>query len=265
MFFIASSFLLEEKKLLALVCFTHKFPSGFVLFMQFLGERWDIGCLEQGLANTDNLRFEDDQAFNISSALDLEEKMPFLQMLQSVESPPFLPIKEPSFQALLRLQHLKKPWELNPYLPHQFETQIHALEFESCITHDIVELHSHSPIKSEARDFQLHPHSTSCNQNPSSVEKHCKESNSGSTPSSVQLVQKASKQTQNCNKSSPAPRERRKRKRTRPSKNKEEVESQRMTHIAVERNRRRQMNDHLNVLKSLMPSSYIHRVNQFLR
>ncbi|KAI9078710.1 hypothetical protein K1719_039297 [Acacia pycnantha] len=48
---------------------------------------------------------------------------------------------------------------------------------------------------------------------------------------------------------------RRKRKRTRPVKNREEVENQRMTHIAVERNRRRQMNDHLSVLRTLMPPS----------
>jgi hypothetical protein len=42
----------------------------------------------------------------------------------------------------------------------------------------------------------------------------------------------------------------------------EEVESQRMTHIAVERNRRRLMNDHLASLRSLIPSSYIPRVSQ---
>nr|CAD1838124.1 unnamed protein product [Ananas comosus var. bracteatus] len=52
---------------------------------------------------------------------------------------------------------------------------------------------------------------------------------------------------------------RRKRRRTRSVKNKEEVESQRMTHIAVERNRRRQMNEYLAVLRSLMPPSYVQR------
>ncbi|EYU31409.1 hypothetical protein MIMGU_mgv1a022101mg, partial [Erythranthe guttata] len=39
-----------------------------------------------------------------------------------------------------------------------------------------------------------------------------------------------------------------KRKRPRSTKTSEEVESQRMTHIAVERNRRKQMNEHLRVL-----------------
>lgn len=43
-------------------------------------------------------------------------------------------------------------------------------------------------------------------------------------------------------------------------KNKEEIETQRMNHIAVERNRRRLMNDHLGVLRSIMPESYIQKV-----
>lgn len=51
-----------------------------------------------------------------------------------------------------------------------------------------------------------------------------------------------------------------KRKRPRTTKTSEEVESQRMTHIAVERNRRKQMNEHLRVLRSLMPGSYVQRV-----
>ncbi|KAH7520498.1 hypothetical protein FEM48_Zijuj08G0150200 [Ziziphus jujuba var. spinosa] len=55
---------------------------------------------------------------------------------------------------------------------------------------------------------------------------------------------------------------RRKRRRTRSIKNKEDVENQRMTHIAVERNRRRQMNDYLSVLRSMMPSSYVQRGDQ---
>ncbi|KAK9160020.1 hypothetical protein Syun_006361 [Stephania yunnanensis] len=53
-----------------------------------------------------------------------------------------------------------------------------------------------------------------------------------------------------------------KRKRPRSMKTNEEVESQRMTHIAVERNRRKQMNEHLRVLRSLMPSSYVQRGDQ---
>ncbi|XP_010266731.1 PREDICTED: transcription factor bHLH94-like [Nelumbo nucifera] len=55
---------------------------------------------------------------------------------------------------------------------------------------------------------------------------------------------------------------RRKRRRTKSCKNKEEVENQRMTHIAVERNRRKQMNEYLAVLRSLMPASYVQRGDQ---
>lgn len=179
--------------------------------------------------------------------------MPFLQMLQSVEYPPqLMPIKDTNFQTLLRLQHLKKPWEFgNVYMP-EMENQIHGLEFESCITHDIVE--SHSPIKSEARYFEHPQHSIVSVPEVLSGESKQKH------PSSVE--NKDSKQTLYL-KYPPSSRERRKRKRTRPAKNKEEVESQRMTHIEVERNRRRLMNDHLNVLKALMPTSYIQRVMKF--
>ncbi|EMS49021.1 Transcription factor bHLH94 [Triticum urartu] len=55
---------------------------------------------------------------------------------------------------------------------------------------------------------------------------------------------------------------RKRRRRARSCKNREDAESQRMTHIAVERNRRRQMNEYLAVLRSLMPESYAHRVEE---
>ncbi|CAH9118459.1 unnamed protein product [Cuscuta europaea] len=55
---------------------------------------------------------------------------------------------------------------------------------------------------------------------------------------------------------------RRKRRRTRSCKNKEELETQRMTHIAVERNRRKQMNEYLSVIRSIMPPSYVQRGDQ---
>lgn len=55
---------------------------------------------------------------------------------------------------------------------------------------------------------------------------------------------------------------RRKRRRAKIIKKKEDVENQRMTHIAVERNRRKQMNEYLAVLRSLMPASYVQRGDQ---
>ncbi|GMJ08688.1 hypothetical protein HRI_004538000 [Hibiscus trionum] len=54
----------------------------------------------------------------------------------------------------------------------------------------------------------------------------------------------------------------RKRRRRNGVKNREELEHQRMTHIVVERNRRKQMNDYLGVLKSMLPPSYVQRGDQ---
>jgi hypothetical protein len=55
------------------------------------------------------------------------------------------------------------------------------------------------------------------------------------------------------------------RKRPKAAKNQEEMESQRRNHIAVERNRRRQMNEYLAVLRSVMPPSYAQRVRTYVR
>ncbi|ESQ29771.1 hypothetical protein EUTSA_v10023998mg [Eutrema salsugineum] len=52
------------------------------------------------------------------------------------------------------------------------------------------------------------------------------------------------------------------RRRTRVKKNKDDINNQRMTHIAVERNRRKRMNEYLSVLRSLMPDSYVQRCDQ---
>ncbi|GAB2271343.1 hypothetical protein Dimus_006184 [Dionaea muscipula] len=54
----------------------------------------------------------------------------------------------------------------------------------------------------------------------------------------------------------------RRKRRRRVTKNKEEAENQRMTHIAVERNRRKQMNEYLAIIRSLMPASYVQRGDQ---
>ncbi|KAF7843804.1 transcription factor bHLH67-like [Senna tora] len=202
----------------------------------FFGEHLEVNCLEQGFINT-----EEDEHFLISSLEDA--KMPFLQMLQSVEYPQqIFPFSEANFQTLLRLQHLKnnQAWEEKAYVP-RLKPQIQAMvEPESCVTHDVVEIHS--PAKSETnQDLHHHHH----------LPPH----------SATTMVDNAERpdQAENCSIREP---KRRKRKRTRPTKNKEEVENQRRTHIAVERNRRRQMNDHLSVLKTLMPPSYIQRGDQ---
>ncbi|KAL8172536.1 hypothetical protein V2J09_024340 [Rumex salicifolius] len=165
----------------------------------------------------------------------LEDKMPFLQMLQSVDCTAFL--HEPNFQLLLRLQDQDQkktpPWNT-------------SYELDSCVTNAIVEgVH-------ETMDFNL---SSECRNQMQ------EEQTLTTYPSSTAK----SKQTQMADDKPPASlsaKEKRKRKRSKLTKNKQEVETQRMTHIAVERNRRRQMNEHLNALRSLMPSSYIQRGDQ---
>ncbi|XP_023527857.1 transcription factor bHLH67-like isoform X3 [Cucurbita pepo subsp. pepo] len=140
-------------------------------------------------------RVSSEQEFTSLGFEELEDKIPFLQKLQNVESQSF---KQPNFQNLVKLQHFNKPGEKG----------VGKIQ-------ELVQLYS-SPINSETKDQNEPPNS----------------------------------------------KETRKRKRWKATKNKEEVESQRMTHIAVERNRRRQMNDHLHVIKSLIPTSYIQRGDQ---
>ncbi|KAK4273496.1 hypothetical protein QN277_021881 [Acacia crassicarpa] len=78
----------------------------------------------------------------------------------------------------------------------------------------------------------------------------------------VQNHHAASDTSNNPTPSSEASHSRPKRRRARTRKNTQEIENQRMTHIAVERNRRKQMNDYLSVLRSLMPDSYVQRGDQ---
>lgn len=190
--------------------------------MQFLAEHLDVECnFKQEFTNQESLSFENEEATShLSFPLpSLNDKMSFLQMLQTAEAPPLISFQDPNFQTLFRLQ------EPNDQIcMPETKPQIQDLELESCITTKL-----HSPTKSE-NNFQRQPNS--------SITKD--------------------EQTQ-ISKPPPLP-TKKKRKRARPAKNKEEIENQRMTHIAVERNRRRQMNDHLNALRSLMPASYVQRV-----
>ncbi|KAL4305975.1 hypothetical protein AHAS_Ahas16G0132000 [Arachis hypogaea] len=179
------------------------------------GEHLEVNCLEQGFVDREsNFKVKEDEHEEQTLISSLEGNMPFLQMLQSVESPPFSPFKDPNFQALLRPQHLKKPWEGTPYIP-TLESEIN--EFEQYTRSGSDAAWANKKTNSQHKDTRLSKH-------------HHQE-----------RVRK------------------RKRGRESKDKDKEEVENQRMTHIAVERNRRRQMNEHLSVLKSLMHPSYIQR------
>ncbi|PNY06758.1 transcription factor bHLH96-like protein [Trifolium pratense] len=69
------------------------------------------------------------------------------------------------------------------------------------------------------------------------------------------------KEMNNNNSNNQVVQRKKRRRKPRVCKNKEEAETQRITHITVERNRRKQMNEHLAVLRSLMPESYVQRVH----
>ncbi|KAL0845900.1 hypothetical protein Bca101_019146 [Brassica carinata] len=139
-----------------------------------------------------------EEQFNQFSENAINEKTPFLQMLQCTE--PTFSTTEPN-QILQSLLHSQ------------------TLEPESCLTLETIK------------------------RDPGQEEDPVKNPN---TQDGVAATVK----------------EKRKRKRTRAPKNKGEVENQRMTHIAVERNRRRQMNEHLNSLRSLMPPTFLQRGDQ---
>ncbi|CAI0541762.1 unnamed protein product [Linum tenue] len=285
----------------------------------FAGDPY-LECLEQQIATTAaSFRFqergEEREAVLVQTAEEEEEErqlypasspsldddtMPFLQMLQTVDnygttSPgrppfPFFSFREPNFQTLLKLQHLKKlPWDVNNNFSSssfgcfdsaeidqqqpQLVPQSQMIELESCnVTHDYPSFVD-SPVKSETRELPHH-HSSSCPEgvSPAGGERAAGQDRTVDppNPSSAPLLPWSATNTEEATRNSAKPaadgsstatkKERRKRKRTRAAKNKEEVESQRMTHITVERNRRRQMNEHLNSLRSLMPPSYVQRV-----
>lgn len=207
------------------------------------------------IGNTNSLDDDDDD----------DDTMPFLQMLQL--HPSELPIpaafapSPPTFQMLLSLQHHKLPSHPphpfhNNYFPHPdpFILQ-NALDpgETCCLTHH--DVHPHSPVTFETRDPTRPRCVSPCGTHheplppPASGNKYY--SYTQPKPARVVILQP----------------DRKKRKRaaaatTRRGREKGDVESQRMTHIVVERNRRRLMNDHLRSLRSLMPPSYAQRGDQ---
>ncbi|CAN8285989.1 unnamed protein product [Cochlearia groenlandica] len=153
-----------------------------------------------------------------------DTRIPFLQMMQQSE---VLSFKDPNFLALLSLHTLEKP--LENYFPHEVS------DF-------------HSLINSETNHYYHNPSLEGINEAITSQE----------LPLNPLETANPRRKRRNNNLAT----SKRKRKRTKPTKNIEEMENQRMTHIAVERNRRRQMNIHLNSLRCLVPSSYIQRGDQ---
>jgi hypothetical protein len=179
-------------------------------------------------------------AFKEKEEESLQDTVPFLQMLQSEDPSSFFSIKEPNFLTLLSLQTLKEPWELERYL---------SLE----------DSQFHSPVQSETNRFM-----EGANQAVSSQEIPFSQANMTLPSSTSSPLSAHSRRKRKINHLLPQEmtREKRKRRKTKPSKNNEEIENQRINHIAVERNRRRQMNEHINSLRALLPPSYIQRGDQ---
>lgn len=98
----------------------------------------------------------------------------------------------------------------------------------------------HSPFHSETNHYYQNPFSEGTNEDMSSQEFQL---------NPVDNAHSRCKRRNN-NLETSMSREKRKRRRTKAMKNREEMESQRMTHIAVERNRRRQ-NEHSSQLTPL--------------
>ncbi|KAF7154389.1 hypothetical protein RHSIM_Rhsim01G0181200 [Rhododendron simsii] len=218
----------------------------------------DMECLEQETSNNTIRKL----GFGSPSDSSFEEmRIPFLEMLHGGDSPAFSPFCELSFQALLSLQQFKKPpWEgshSHHHHHHQYSPELTECSGggrfkgqQDCLTHDAVEVQI-SPVKSETMDLR-NTHSAIYVEGGANSDGN-QHDGSKAVELEERPVEAAAGKGQ----------KRKRVKRTRPSaKNKEEVESQRMTHIAVERNRRRLMNDHLTALRSLMPSSYIQRGDQ---
>ncbi|XP_038982618.1 transcription factor bHLH57-like isoform X2 [Phoenix dactylifera] len=137
---------------------------------------------------------------------------------------------ESNFQLLLRLQSHGDKKRMA-----EIDSSRAAEQLESCVTHA-------SESQSDAKGVDGHEPS------------HHLQLPSGTTRSTAAAAPAGS-------------RERKKRKRLRTAsaastKSTEEAESQRMAHIAVERNRRRLMNDHLAALRALIPPSFVPRGDQ---
>lgn len=172
--------------------------------------------------------------------------------------------ESPSFDEFLHSGHGSE-YDLNltscrraewPNYNFMQRVEVQPFEPESCITH--VSESCTSLVKTEAKD-----QFSSLDAPEEGVSSSSREPNSSNTVNSSDNCNDKGLGNINGYQANTATRERiRKRKRSRVCKNSEEVESQRMTHIAVERNRRKQMNEHLTVLRSLMPVSFIQRGDQ---
>lgn len=212
---------------------------------------------------------------------DHHHQMPFLHMLledQGGQQP--APSEPSSFQLLLQQQEeclhhhhhhqlLQDPRLFpfrcsgDPWPPPENDSSWPrplSLELDSCVTHaseSLSDAMNHHHHEHENHHQQLHhPENQQRKQPPSRSFKRepCPGAELAPKTSSAGTTTPVATEPASAG-------EKRKRKRPRRlARNVEEVESQRMTHIAVERNRRKLMNDHLGCLRALMPPSFVQRV-----
>ncbi|XP_010413325.1 PREDICTED: transcription factor bHLH67-like [Camelina sativa] len=197
----------------------------------FSDRKGDVSSLQaQGFAEAQSFAIKEEEE-------SLQDTVPFLQMLQSEDPSSFFTIKEPNFLTLLSLQTVKEPWELERYP-----------EF-------------HSPVRFPSSASSME----GTNQALSSQELFLSQANMtlpSSTSSPLTANPRRKRKTNNLLPQEMTREKRKRRKKTKPSKNIEEIEHQRINHIAVERKRRRQMNEHISSLRGLLPLSYIQRGDQ---
>uniref|UniRef100_A0A7N1A2M5 BHLH domain-containing protein n=1 Tax=Kalanchoe fedtschenkoi TaxID=63787 RepID=A0A7N1A2M5_KALFE len=171
-----------------------------------------VECLVGPSASTDSL----------SASLGLGDRMPFLRMLQTLD---------PS--------NLQSP--SRKYKP-KAENQV--LEVDSCLTHDMPDLHS--PVMSEGKNpTRACPDGILEEKGELDSVNECRQNSCSEKQALLSCGRK------------------RKPKRTKEVvENKMDKEKQRMTHIAIERNRRRQMSEYLGVLRPLLPPAYAQKGDQ---
>ncbi|KAL0896279.1 hypothetical protein Bca101_080240 [Brassica carinata] len=171
------------------------------------------------------------QASAEDHSFPLEEDQYSPQSLQGTRTPSLQMLQDPS--SVLSFKEPNVLALLGNYLPYEVPE-------------------SHSPFHSETNHYYQNPLLEGVSEAMSSQEFLLNTLENANSRSKLR----------NNNLGTSMSREKRKRRRTKPTKSREDMESQRMTHIAVERNRRRQMNVHLNSLRSLIPSSSILRGDQ---
>lgn len=203
---------------------------------QLVGDELSSTGNEAGVARA---RFTDHLEMSCGSLFS--RQMPFLQLLQGAMQAEEEMVGK---QAQLHLQHYQQR-SLSTSNPQETNFQLHQMRTQSLKQQRTTEMDS-SPAAEQLE---------SCITHLSESETRTVAHELPTMAATTGLFVRSAAAT--CSG------ERKKRTRRRPasaSKSAEKEESQRMTHIAVERNRRRLMNYHLTTLRSLMPPSFVQRV-----